>query len=374
MLSLFLFTFSKVLLKEKIKYPVIQGIEVKAKQVLLVDLETFDPILEFNAHKLMHPSSMTKILTALVAFKAIQERTTSLDTFFTVSNSAWRREGTTMFLNSGQKVSVQDLLHGIVCASANDGCVTLAEGIAGSEFNYVILMNQFGKKIGLTNTNLTNTTGLPEESHKTTCWDLAKVSRFLIYRFPNFYSLFSQKEFSFNGINQFNKNRLLFKDARYDGIKTGFSSSAGYGMVASIYDPYKKRRLILIANGFSSETSRANEVHKIINWGLQSTKNVIFFEKYQTIKKMPLRYGQSKDFSVGTYQITGITINSTEPSPSYEIITPKTFYAPIRKGQQVGKIIIKTQTNTKEIPLIALETVKESNIIKKSFQKLMAFN
>ena len=226
-------------------------IDTEAETAIIIDGDTGQILFEKNKDIKTYPASMTKIMTVLIIFEKLKNGTLQLDDKFTVSERAWKeREGSSMFVEVGKEIRVEDLLRGIIIQSGNDACIVVAEEIAGSEEAFAIIMNDLARDIGLMNTNFTNSTGMFHEDNYSTVYDIALLSRYLINSFPNYYHLFAETEFEWSGIKQNNRNPLLYKEMGADGLKTGHLSASGYGLAASAVQD--GRRLISVTNGFSS--------------------------------------------------------------------------------------------------------------------------
>ena len=250
----------------------VQAIETPAAQGILYDYETKSVIFEKNADELMSPSSMSKIMTIYYLFKKIKDGEISLDDEFEVSEKAWKKGGSKMFVNLKSKVRVEDLIRGIIVQSGNDACIVVAEGISGSEDVFSEELNELASEIGLENSNFTNSTGWPDKKHLTTVNDLLKLTIRTIEDFPNLYSYYSEKEFTYNNIKQLNRNPLLFKTIGSDGLKTGHTSLGGYGLVATVKN--KDRRLILVLNGLKSSAQRSKESERLMKIGFRQYTNI----------------------------------------------------------------------------------------------------
>jgi D-alanyl-D-alanine carboxypeptidase (penicillin-binding protein 5/6) len=209
-------------------------IDTEAETAIIIDGDTGQILFEKNKDIKTYPASMTKIMTVLIIFEKLKNGTLQLDDKFTVSERAWKeREGSSMFVEVGKEIRVEDLLRGIIIQSGNDACIVVAEEIAGSEEAFAIIMNDLARDIGLMNTNFTNSTGMFDEDNYSTVYDIALLSRYLINNFPNYYHLFAETEFEWSGIKQNNRNPLLYKEMGADGLKTGHLSASGYGLAAS---------------------------------------------------------------------------------------------------------------------------------------------
>lgn len=339
---------------------------VEAKQAILIDAETGTVLLERQTHELMNPSSMTKIMTAYLVFERLKAGTLKSDTIFTVDKDAWRVEGSTMFLNLGDQVKVEDLLKGIVIQSGNDACVVLAKGLCGSEIAFANEMTRKAQELGAKNTKFTNSSGLPHPEHLTTVYDLAIIGQRLIKDFPEYYSLFSEKEFTYGGIKQGNRNPLLYNDQGMmcDGIKTGHTKVGGHGIIASCKK--NNQRLILVINGLESVQDRADDARKIISWGMRTFSNVQFYKAEQPVVLLPVSYGNIKTLSLTVEKDILLTVlRHTQKDIKVHIEHPSVVRAPVTKGQELGKLLITIPEAEKplEFPLIAAADIKKAGFI-----------
>lgn len=341
-------------------------LEILAPQVILMDYETGTILLQKNASQPVHPSSMTKIMTAYLIFEKLKAGALKPDTLLTVTQEGWRVEGSSMFLNIGDQVTVMDLLKGLIIQSGNDASVILALNIAGSEKSFALEMTKRAQELGATHTTFVNASGLPHEQHLTTAQDLAILSRQLIHDFPEHYPLFAEKEFTYKNITQGNRNPLLYTNigALCDGIKTGSSTVGGFGMVASCLQD--DLRLILVMNGLNSMQSRADEARKIMSWGLRTFANYVLFKKQELIQDIPVWFGQEKKLPLTVEHDVILTLaRISRPNIRITIRYPSCIKAPIQKGTPVGQIIINAPTMPKplEIPLIAATSIEKTGFM-----------
>ncbi|MDR1597929.1 MAG: D-alanyl-D-alanine carboxypeptidase [Holosporales bacterium] len=337
-----------------------------AKQAYLIDADSKAVLFEFNAHERMSPSSMTKIVTACIVGNKLKDKEITMDTTTTVSSQAYRKEGSTMFLNIGQTVSVRDLLSGLIIVSGNDAAVALAECACGSEAVFASYMNAWAHECGATSSNFVNASGLPDPTHKTTASDLAIMSLRAISDYPDIFSLYSQKSFTFNGVTQQTKNEILRRDIGCDGLKTGHTNDGGYGIVATIKQD--NRRLVLVVNGYKSEQDRIYDACALLTWGTKTFVNHHLYKSHSPITTIPVWYGEDSELPVTVENDVVITLLRTAPYDVKIVLRYETpIAAPIQKGTQVGEIIISSQSMDNEVivPLIASVSVKEGSFFKK---------
>ena len=272
-----------------------QVIDTAAREALLVDFETGTVLYDKAANDQMPPSSMSKLMTVLMVFERLKEGSLSLDETFRVSENAWRKGGaasggSTMFLEPNTEVRVEDLLRGIIIQSGNDACIVVAENLMGSEEAFAEAMNKRAQEIGMTGSHFTNATGLPNPEHYVTPHDLALLARHLITDFPEFYPIFKEEKFSYNGITQSNRNPLLYTMPGADGLKTGHTSVAGYGLTASAV--MNDRRQILVVNGLNSVRQRSDEAQKLMDWGFRNFENRTLFTKGEIVENAEVWLGK----------------------------------------------------------------------------------
>lgn len=336
--------------------------ETKAKNAVLMDYETGTIIYSKGAKEKIAPASMSKLMTVYVLLSRIKNGEISLDDKFTVSENAWRKGGaasggSTMFLKIGQEVRVEDLIKGIIIQSGNDACITVAENIAGSEEEFAAILNETAEKIGLKNANFVNSTGLPHPEHKISPEDLANLARHIIDEFPEFYAVFKEKEFTYNGIKQGNRNPLLYTLKGSDGLKTGHTSEAGFCLTGSAVR--NNRRLIEVIAGLESNKERSEESESLMTWGFANFENYRFFNKNQIVAEIPVWYGTIPTVeAVVPEKIVKTVKKSTRNKYNAKIVYDKPLKAPIFKGDKIGELFITYGENiTDKIPLVAKNDV-----------------
>ena len=343
-----------------------QQIDIVAKQAILVDYETGTVLLEKNADELMHPSSMTKIMTTYLVLEKIKDGIITLDTLVLIGRNAWRVEGSSMFLNIDTTVRVEDLLKGLIIQSGNDAGIALAEKLSGSEAVFAQEMTRRAHELGATHTNFLNSSGLPHPQHLTTARDLVILALHTINDHPSFYHLHSEKDFTYGGIKQGNRNPLLYKNIGCDGLKTGHTQAGGFGMVAScVQDGH---RLILVINGLSSMQARSDEAVKLINWGMMMYSNYTIYKEGQIVDTVPVWVGKENKLPVTVQKTIIVTLpraSQKDMKVSIDCKTPIT--APIKEGQVVGKVIVSAPSlkENLEFPLVAAVTIEKAGIFKR---------
>jgi serine-type D-Ala-D-Ala carboxypeptidase (penicillin-binding protein 5/6) len=316
--------------------------ETRAAHAILVDADTDTILFQKDADKPMPPASMAKLMTMVVVFDALKSGKLHLDDEFLVSENAWRSGGansggSTMFAKLGSSIKLEDLIHGIIIQSANDGCIIVAEGMAGNEATFAEMMNAEGRKLGLTGSRFKNATGLPDPDQYVTAHDLARLAKHIIYDFPEYYPIYSQTEFTWNGIKQHNRNPLLDMKIGADGLKTGFTEESGYGLVGSAVRD--GQRLIMVINGTKSEKERAEEARKLMDWGFRAFEKVNFFAEGAIIGEASVFGGDQ--MSVGL--VSKGLIDVLLPRGSRDQVKGRIVYqgpvaAPVEAGQEIGTL------------------------------------
>jgi D-alanyl-D-alanine carboxypeptidase (penicillin-binding protein 5/6) len=344
------------------------AVETTAKEALIIDADTDAVLFEKNAYEPMHPASMSKMMTVNMIFERLKAGRLSMDDTFTVSENAWRKGGaktggSTMFLEIGQRVKVADLIRGIIIQSGNDACIVMAEGLAGSEEAFADEMNKRAKEIGLTNAHFVNSTGLPDPDHLMSPRDLAILARHTINNFPEYYPIYSEKEFTFNRTRQGNRNPMLYHDkdktVAVDGLKTGHTEESGYGLTASAVRD--GRRLIVVLNGMKTLKERDQESVKMFDWAFAEYKNYELFKGGEVIANADVWLGDGATVPLKIDKRVLLTL----PRKSRKDLKVTVSYvnpmpAPIAEGAQVGEIQISApDMATLKVPLLAGTSVQE---------------
>lgn len=308
------------------------------KSYVLLDVNSNNIIAEQGADMKVEPASLTKVMTAYLVFKALQNGHLKTDQTLPVSTAAWKAEGSRMFIEPNKPVTVEELIHGVIIQSGNDASIALAEGVAGSEEVFAQLMTKEAKRIGMNNTNFVNSTGLPDPAHYTTAHDLALLAAALIQDFPEQYKrLYSVKEYTYNNITQPNRNRLLWLDPHVDGIKTGHTEAAGYCLMTSA--KRDSTRLISVVLGAASESARATESQKLLNYGFQFYESHLVYKAGQAINQLKVWKGKDNLLAATVAENLYITLPKGEYSRVKATLTSKQpLIAPISAGQEVGSI------------------------------------
>ena len=336
--------------------------EVAAKNYLLIDFASGKVLAEKNADEQIEPASITKLMTAYVVYKEMDEGRLNMDDMVDISEKAWRMGGSRMYLEVNSSVSVHDLMKGLIIQSGNDASVALAEHIAGTEATFVQLMNQYAKELGMDNTNFENCTGWPDKKHLTSARDIAKLSVAIIRDFPEHYAWYSEKEYTYNDIKQYNRNKLLWRDETVDGLKTGHTESAGYCLVSSALR--SDMRVVSVVLGTDSEKSRASVSQAVLNYGFRFFESHTLYDEGEVLSRPRIWKGEFETLTVGLSQALAISI----PRGAYDKLDAtmdidKDIQAPISKGQPVGVVKVSLDGNVLEsVPLVALEDVAEGSL------------
>jgi len=334
-----------------------QAIETSAREAFIMDFDTGAVLLDKEGDTLTEPASMTKMMTVHMLFKYIKDGRVSMDDTFHVSEKAWRKGGSKMFVEVNSNVSVSDLLHGIIVQSGNDAAIVVAEGIGGSEEAFAEAMTEEARAIGMTKSVFKNATGWPADGHLVTVHDLAILARDTIRNFPDLYELYSVKEFTYNGIRQPNRNPLLGTSAGVDGLKTGHTEAAGYGLTASA--ERDGRRLILVVNGLGSVRERRTESQKLLDWGFREFDNYDLFAEGETVSSANVWLGsEPKVDLVADKEILLTLPRSASRDMKVTVVYDGPVPAPISQGDQIATLKVEVPNqDTIEFPLYAAHDV-----------------
>ena len=343
------------------------AIDTKAEQAIVMDFDTNEILFEKNSNIKTPPASMTKIMTVYAAFDRLKNTDLSIENECLVSAKAYKMGGSRTFLEIDDKVSIDELLKGIIIQSGNDASVALAECLAGTEDDFAKLMNVYAKRLGMINTNFLNSSGWPEDDHYSTVYDLALLSNALISEFPDLYLYFSDKEFTYNDIKQPNRNKLLSSVQGADGLKTGFTKASGWGIAATA--KRDNRRITTVINGTNSSRSRLNEASNLINWAFSQTSQKLLVDENQVIVEVDVWLGNKPRVNL----VSSKKVVSTLSFDQIQLIKSSLNYkkpieAPIKKGEVLGKLIIDIDGKPNiEVELISQESIGSVNPISKVF-------
>jgi serine-type D-Ala-D-Ala carboxypeptidase (penicillin-binding protein 5/6) len=336
--------------------PSAHAIETTAKQAFMMDAATGSVLLDKNGSELMHPSSMSKLMTIYVLFQRLKEGRAKLTDKFSVSEKAWRTQGSKTFVHVGHEVAIEDLIHGIIIQSGNDACIVVAEGLSGSEEAFAEELNRVAKEIGLTQSHFTNATGLPDENHLMTSRDLAILSKRLIEDFPEYYHYFAQPEYTYNKIKQANRNRLL-GTLGIDGLKTGHTEQAGYGIALSAKQG--ERRLILVINGAGSEKGRVEEGDKLLRYGFREFENRTLLRQGQPVAEAAVWLGEQETVPLVAAEDAMLTLpiaSRNDIGMTLKYVGP--LAAPVNKNAHVADLVIRVPgSEPRSVKLLAAQDI-----------------
>lgn len=345
--------------------------KLAAAGYLLQDFHSGQILAEDRADERMEPASLTKMLAAYAVIHELKSGNIKLSDQVQVSEKAWRMEGSRMFIKVNTKVSVEELLKGMIIQSGNDATVALAEYVAGSEGAFVHLMNEHARSLGMKDSHFVNSTGLPDPDHYSTPRDLAILAAAIIRQEAEFYTWYAEKKYKYNNIEQYNRNKLLWRDESVDGVKTGHTESAGYCLVASA--KRKDMRLITVVMGTNSENARAQESQKLLNYGFRFFETHKLYAAMDPLKTLRVWKGESDNLALGLNRELYVTV----PRGQYKelnasMTVDKEIVAPIRKGQSFGSVNVRLGDNVvAERPLVALQDIPEAGLIDRLMDEVM---
>lgn len=333
--------------------------ETEAPFAVIIDGETGATVFEKQADETMYPASMTKMMTAYLMFDALTSGEITQDTTYPVSETAWRKGGSKMFVQLNNDIAVKDLMRGIIIQSGNDACIVFAEGFAGSEELFAKRMTEKARDIGMNNTTFRNATGWPDDEHVTTARDLAILAYRTVKDFPNYYPVYAEKEFTYHNIRQYNRNLLLSRNIGVDGLKTGHTEAAGYGITVS--GEQDGRRVFAVVGGLDSEKARADAAEKLYRYAYAAFNNISLQNK--TLASLPLWYGEKDVIRVNSEEKITVPVTGLEQSTiSFDL--DHTLVAPISKGQKIGTAtIVNDNMPAQKITLIAAEDIAKAGFL-----------
>jgi serine-type D-Ala-D-Ala carboxypeptidase (penicillin-binding protein 5/6) len=352
--------------------------EVAAKSYLVLDATANQVLASREPDKPVEPASLTKLMSAYIVFDALRAKKVTLEQKLPVSTRAWKMPGSRMFIDPKMQVPVEDLIKGMIVQSGNDATVALAEGVGSSVEHFVELMNQQAKAMGMKNTSFKNPEGLPAPGHVTTARDLSILATRLMQDFPDYVGYYKIQKYRFQGTptaNDTNRNMLLFRDPTVDGLKTGHTDAAGYCLIATAkrdFPNLQGRRIVAIVLGASSETSRANEAQKLLNWGFTAYEGLKLFDRDQAVMEPQIWKGTEKTVKLGQTQPIVLAVPAGSASRiKTQVVRPDPLVAPIQKGQQVGTLkILSGDQLLREVPLVALQTVEQAGIFGRAWDAI----
>lgn len=344
--------------------------DTTAKQSYIIDYETGQVLMDKEAGQQMPTSSMSKVMTMYMVFDALKNGIIDLNSKFPVSEKAWAKGGSKMFVKDGSKVKISDLIRGVIVQSGNDATIVLAEGLSGSEEKFARAMTEKAKELGMKNSNFMNASGWPDPNHYSTSKDLAILAKRMIEDFPEYYRFYSEKEFTYNAIKQANRNPLLYRDVGADGLKTGHTTVGGYGLMGTAQKD--GRRVIMVINGMESEKERAEEGTRLIRWALNNFENKTILTQGTDIAKATVAMGKATEVSLSVKEDVKMTIpKGQQDKIKFEVIYQSPLIAPIKNGDEVASINISIPDQSPiTVPLFAKENIEELGFFKKTFFKI----
>ena len=329
------------------------AVDTEAQQFILMDAGTGMTLAEKNSDEPMYPASMSKIMTLYIVFEHLADGGLTMNDSFTVSKKAWRIKGSRMFLEVNSKVTVGELLRGIIVHSGNDASIVIAEGLAGSEAAFADLMNEKAAELGLDDSHFVNSTGWPDPDHVTTAHDIAELSRRIIVDFPEYYALFAEKSYTYNGIRQGNRNPLLYRYDGADGLKTGYTSASGHGLAASARRG--EQRLVLVVNGINGVDVRARESERLLDYGFRAFKTYVLFRAGDVVDEFDVWLGEADAVPlVVANDVVLMMPRKSRSGMEVKIVAEGPIAAPVEAGTQVATLVVSApDVETREWPLAA---------------------
>ena len=349
--------------------------QTEAKFAILMDADSNAVLYEKNADELMSPASMSKLMTMVIVFEALKRGDVQLDEEFFISENAWRKGGessgsSTMFAKLDSSVPLEDLIRGVIVQSGNDACIALAEGLYGTEEAFADAMTARAREIGMRKSIFANSTGWPDPNHKMTARELAMTARHIIYELPEFYHYYSEPEFTWNEIKQYNRNPLLRMNIGADGLKTGYTAESGYGLVGSAVRD--GRRLLLVINGLKSRKARSTEARKLLDWGFRSFRQFTLFDPGEEVGTANVWGGEKGSVKLFTKKRASVSLRRMVRSQiKARIVYEGPLRAPVEEGDQVAYLRVEAPNHMPtDLPLYAAESVAEGGLARKAFDAL----
>ena len=352
-------------------YAYAETITTTAKQAIIIDYETGTVLFEKDSKQKMPTSSMSKVMTMYLVFDALERGDLSLDDELLVSEKAWKKGGSKMFVPVGKKVKVEDLIRGVIIQSGNDATIVLAEGLAGSEDTFAEALNRKAKELGMENSHFMNASGWPDPDHYSTAHDLAILASAIIKDFPDHYSYYAEKEFTYNKIRQTNRNPLLYMNIGADGVKTGHTEDGGYGLIASGESKDGKRRVVMVLNGMESKQERKSESARLLQWALKGFKTISLFEDEKSISEAPVYLGVNNKVALKAKSPVKFVVPKIfARDMKVEVHYNAPLKAPVVKDQEVGVVKVHIpKGDVIEVPLVTARNVGEIGFFAKLIKK-----
>lgn len=340
-----------------------------AKQAIVLDYQTGEILYAKNHEQRMATSSMSKVMTMIMVFEAIERGQISLEDEIKISERAWRKPGSKMFIEVGKDVQVEDLIRGVIIQSGNDATIALAEALAETEENFARKMTDRAHAIGMKDSQFKNASGWPDEEHYSTAHDLAIMAKYLLRKFPQHYKYYSETEFTFNNIKQRNRNPLLYADIGADGIKTGYTEDGGYGLIGS--GMRDGRRVVMVLNGMESAKERASESKKIMDWALGEFEIIDLVREGENVDHAAVLYGKEEFVPVESSKELRTAIHQRDKENikvSVQLDGP--VEAPVQKGERVGTLIVEIpDRDLQEIPLITTTSIERLGFFQAAYKR-----
>ena len=334
-----------------------QSLETPAREAFVYDMSTDTVLFEKNADELMSPASMSKLMTVTMVFERLKEGSLKLDDTLPVSEKAWKKGGSKMFVEVDTRVAVGDLLRGIIVQSGNDACIVIAEGLGGSEEGFAEAMTSRARELGLEKSTFRNATGWPDPDHKMTARELALLTKHIIQDFPEYYPIFAEKEFTFSEIKQGNRNPLLYKNNGSDGLKTGHTEESGYGLVGSA--KRGDRRIIVVVNGLENAKARSRESERLMEWAFREFNTYALFKAGDVVDNARVWLGHKDTVPLTLESDLTVTLNrAARKSMTVKVVYNEPIPAPIIKGTPVAQLVVTgPEMETLSVPLVANEDI-----------------
>ncbi len=342
-----------------------QSIETPAREAFVFDMNTGTVLLEKNADDLMPPASMSKLMTVTMLFERLKEGSLKLEDTLPVSEKAWKKGGSKMFVEVDTRVSVHDLLRGIIIQSGNDACIVVAEGLGGSEEGFAEAMTSRARELGLEKSTFRNSTGWPDPNHKMTARELGMLAKHIIQDFPEYYPIFAEKDFTYSDIKQGNRNPLLYKNNGADGLKTGHTEESGYGLVGS--SERDGRRIILVVNGLDNAKARSRESERLMEWAFREFNNYALFKAGDIVDNARVWLGNKDTVPLSVESDLTVTLNrAARKSMTVKVVYNEPIPAPIIKGTPVAQLVVEgPEIETVTVPLVAMEDITRPGPLKR---------
>ena len=340
-------------------------IETAAREAFIFDMNTGAVLLEKNADQLMSPASMSKLMTITMVFEWLKDGTLNMEDTLPVSEKAWKKGGSKMFVEVDTRVSIGDLLRGIIVQSGNDACIVVAEGLGGSEEGFAEAMTSRARELGLEKSTFRNATGWPDPNHKMTARELALLAKHIIQDFPEYYTIFAEKDFTFSDIKQGNRNPLLYKDNGADGLKTGHTEESGYGLVGS--SERDGRRIILVVNGLENAKERSRESERLMEWAFREFNNYALFKSGDIVDNARVWLGDKDVVPLTVESDLTVTLSrQARKSMTVKVVYNEPIPAPIIKGTPVAQLVVSgPEIETIAVPLVAMEDISRPGTFKR---------